>query len=76
MVSAAHGVMRFFRGSSADEGQGLGTKQPAQRLTRRSSGLGELVRVLKPEEPLYVLDIGSTSAANIRYLTGLGHKNL
>jgi SAM-dependent methyltransferase len=74
MVSAAHGFMRFFRGSSADEGQALKTKQPAQRLTRRSSGLGELVRVLKPEEPLYVLDIGSTSAANIRYLTELGHK--
>jgi SAM-dependent methyltransferase len=74
MVSATHGFMRLFRGSSADEGQAAKTKQTAPRLTRRSSGLGELVRVLKPEEPLYVLDIGSTSAANIRYLTELGHK--
>jgi SAM-dependent methyltransferase len=74
MVSAAHGFMRFFRGSSADQGQVVKHKHPAQRLTRRSSGLAELVRVLKPEEPLYVLDIGSTSAANIRYLTELGHK--
>jgi len=45
-----------------------------QRLTRRSSGLRELARLLQSEEPLCVLDLGSTSAANIRYLTERGHK--
>ena len=45
-----------------------------QRLTRRSSGLRELARMLQSEEPLCVLDLGSTSAANIRYLTERGHK--
>jgi SAM-dependent methyltransferase len=32
------------------------------------------VRLLRPDDSLSVLDIGSTSAANIRYLTELGHK--
>ena len=45
-----------------------------QRLTRRSSGLGAVSRTLQSEEPICVLDIGSTSAANIRYLTQRGHK--
>jgi SAM-dependent methyltransferase len=45
-----------------------------QRLTRRSSGLRELARLLQSEEPMCVLDLGSTSAANIRYLTERGHK--
>ena len=45
-----------------------------ERLTRRSSGLRELARLLQSEEPLCVLDLGSTSAANIRYLTERGHK--
>jgi SAM-dependent methyltransferase len=45
-----------------------------QRLTRRSSGLRELARMLQSEEPRCVLDLGSTSAANIRYLTERGHK--
>ena len=45
-----------------------------QRLTRRSSGLRELARMLQSEEPQCVLDLGSTSAANIRYLTERGHK--
>jgi SAM-dependent methyltransferase len=51
--------------------------QPApagERLNRRSSGLRELARLLQSEEPLCVLDLGSTSAANIRYLTERGHK--
>jgi SAM-dependent methyltransferase len=45
-----------------------------ERLTRRSSGLRELARLLQSDEPLCVLDLGSTSAANIRYLTERGHK--
>ena len=41
---------------------------------RRSSGLAELTKLLGSEETLCVLDLGSTSAANIRYLTERGHK--
>lgn len=34
----------------------------------------ELTRFLQSEDPLCVLDIGSTSASNIRYMTERGHK--
>ena len=46
----------------------------AKRLTRRSSGLAQLVKSLESEETLCVLDLGSTSPANIRYCTERGHK--
>jgi len=42
--------------------------------TRRSSGLAELSRLLQSHEALCALDLGSTSPANIRYLTDRGHK--
>ena len=62
--------MRFFRSSSNQ------TVTPAvsQKLTRRSSGIGEISRLLNSEEGLCVLDMGSTSASNIRFFTGKGHK--
>ena len=44
------------------------------RLTRRSSGFAEITKLLASDEPLCVLDLGSTSAANIRYLTERGHR--
>jgi SAM-dependent methyltransferase len=66
--------MKFFRGSSTDSNQPTASKSAAQRLTRRSSGLGELTKLLSSDETLCVLDLGSTSAANIRYLTERGHK--
>jgi SAM-dependent methyltransferase len=65
--------MKFFRSTSSG-GSATAQEQQPVRLTRRSSGLGELARVLASEEPICVLDLGSTSAANIRYLTGRGHK--
>ncbi len=63
--------MKFFRSSSK---QTAGAAVP-QKLTRRSSGMGEISRLLNSQESLCVLDIGSTSANNIRFLTGKGHKN-
>ncbi len=62
--------MKFFRSSSNQ------TADPAvpQKLTRRSSGMGEISRLLNCEEGLCVLDLGSTSASNIRFFTGKGHK--
>ena len=62
--------MKFFRGSSH---QTAGAAAP-RRLTRRSSGVGELSRLLKSQEGLCGLDMGSTSASNIRFFTGNGHK--
>ena len=66
--------MTIFRGgSSTGAGQTPLPAKPA-RLTRRSSGLGELSRHFGSEEGLCVLDLGATSPANIRYLTERGHK--
>ena len=71
MALVAENVMRLFRGSSAQ------TSVPAvpQKLTRRSSGMAEISRLLNSQEGLCVLDLGSTSANNIRFLTEKGHKN-
>src|SRR5271154_6639143 len=74
MASVTHSFMKFFRGSSTGSAEGVKPSHSAQRLTRRSSGLAELSRAFKSEEPLCILDIGYTSAANIRYLTERGHK--
>src|SRR5260370_34242772 len=69
MSSVADNVMKFFRSSSNQ------TAGPAQqKLTRRSSGMGEIARLLNSEESLCVLDMGATSAGNIRFFTGKGHK--
>ena len=74
MASVAHSFMKIFRGSSAGPGQIPESAQTTKRLSRRSSGLAELAKSFASEEPLCVLDLGSTSAANIRYLTERGHK--
>ena len=66
--------MKLFRGSSIDSAQAARPVSLTQRLTRRSSGLGEVSRTLQSKEPICVLDVGCTSAANIRYLTERGHK--
>jgi SAM-dependent methyltransferase len=71
MASVADNLMKFFRSSSnqtADAGS-------PQKLSRRSSGVGEISRVLNSQEGLCVLDVGSTSANNIQFFTGKGHKN-
>jgi SAM-dependent methyltransferase len=65
--------MKLFRGST-EPSQGATQEQARQRLTRRSSGLAELAKSLATDEPLCVLDLGSTSPANIRYFTEHGHK--
>jgi len=71
MASVSGNVMKFFRSSS---NQAAGSAVP-QKLTRRSSGMGEVCRLLNSQEGLCVLDIGSTSANNIRFFTGKGHKS-
>lgn len=71
MASVADNLMKLFRSSS---------NQPAApaaspKSTRRSSGMGEISRLLNSQEGLCVLDMGSTSANNIRRFTEKGHKN-
>jgi len=62
--------MKLFRSSSAAEA----TPPVPQRLTRRSSGLGELDRLWNSDTPLCVLDLGSTSPANIQFFIERNHK--
>jgi SAM-dependent methyltransferase len=63
--------MKFFRGSSEQSS----VAAIPQKLSRRSSGMAEVSRLLNSQEGLCVLDLGSTSANNIRFLTERGHKN-
>ena len=71
MPEVADNLMKFFRSSSNQSA----APAPQRRLTRRSSGVGEVSRVLNSQEGLCVLDVGATSANNIQFLTSLGHKN-
>jgi SAM-dependent methyltransferase len=73
MSSVTNNLMKLFRGSTASATRD-GSAQAVPRSTRRSSGLGEVSRLLNSDDPHCVLDIGATSAANIRYLTERGHK--
>ena len=43
------------------------------RVPRHSSGWNELLKHLKGQESLRILDIGPTSSTNINYITSLGH---
>jgi SAM-dependent methyltransferase len=70
MQSSALNVMKFFRNTPASSP----APKSQQRLTRRSSAMAELSRIFKSEEPLCVLDIGATSASNIRFFTERGHR--
>jgi SAM-dependent methyltransferase len=75
MASVANTFMRLFRGSPAESEQQTKTS-PAQHsgVLRRSTGLGEFTRALGKSEDLCILDLGPTSAPNIRHFTGLGYK--
>ncbi|HEX3354798.1 MAG TPA: SAM-dependent methyltransferase [Terriglobales bacterium] len=66
--------MKLFRNSSDNAAQDQAPGRASNRLTRRSSSLGQLVKTLDSEETLCILDLGSTSPANIRYCTERGHK--
>jgi SAM-dependent methyltransferase len=62
--------MKIFHSSSKQ------TAAPTpQKMTRRSSGVAEILRVLNSQDGLCVLDIGATSANNIRFFTEKGHKS-
>lgn len=62
--------MKFFRSTPAAAPE----PRPQERLSRRSSAMAEISRILKTEDSLCVLDIGATSASNIRFFTERGHR--
>jgi hypothetical protein len=68
----ANSFFRFFRRGAAAQQEH--SAQTTEAGTRRSSGLGELTRLLKGAEGLAVLDLGPTSPANITHFTELGHR--
>src|SRR3954468_4551842 len=74
MASVSQSFMKFFRSSSAPPPPGTAAGHSAPKVSRRSSGLGELSRMLASEETLCVLGLGYTSPNNIRYLTEHGHR--
>ena len=73
MSSVANAVLRFFRGRSLSQDP-LAVPSATERFTRRSSGFGEFMRRISDTSGLSILDVGSTSPANISFLTNLGHK--
>ena len=48
-------------------------EQCGGRVPRHSSGWKELLKHLRAQESLRILDIGPTSSTNINYITSLGH---
>jgi hypothetical protein len=63
--------MRSLFGSSESTSSARGTD--TARVARHSSGWKELLKHLRSQESLRILDIGPTSSSNINYITGLGH---
>lgn len=72
MASVTQNFMKLFRSSSG--GTETATQPAGQKLMRRSSGLGELSHLWDSDTPVCVLDLGSTSAPNIRFFTERGHR--
>src|SRR5580693_7348515 len=69
--SVSQNFMKLCRGAAGPETL---PAQATQKLTRRSSGLAELSRSWESAEGLCILDLGSTSATNIRNFTENGHR--
>jgi len=63
---------RIFGGSGHDDTPGGVVS--GERVQRRSTGFTEFIKWMAREEGLSVLDLGSTSPANITFFIGLGHR--
>ncbi len=63
---------RIFGSSGHDDTPGRVVS--GERVQRRSTGFSEFIKWLAREEGLSVLDLGSTSPANITFFIGLGHR--
>jgi hypothetical protein len=71
--NVAPGILGRLFGSQPTTGP---EHQPVsgQRISRRSTGFHEFVKYISHQDGLKILDLGATSAANITFMTGLGHK--
>ncbi|WP_255551408.1 class I SAM-dependent methyltransferase [Granulicella sp. dw_53] len=63
--------MRNLFGGNDNSGNSKG--QGNERIPRHSSGWKELLKHLRGEESLRILDIGPTSSTNINFITSIGH---
>ncbi len=66
-------MVNLFRRKQEDEGRGRPTLLTGPRIPRHSSGWEALLKHLRTENGLRVLDIGPTSPQNINFLTEMGH---
>jgi SAM-dependent methyltransferase len=62
-------LSRFGSNDSSGNSRGSGSG----RVPRHSSGWNELLKHLRSQSSLRILDIGPTSSTNINYITDLGH---
>jgi hypothetical protein len=62
-------MVSFFGGKD----KAGGSAATNERVSRHSSGWGQLLERMRGEESLRVLDIGATSSTNINFVTALGH---
>ncbi len=78
MNSPNHNLSRWFRGAEPSTGPQAENTKSVPRNSRRSIGFGEFMRSLQAdlkaagEGRLAILDLGSTSPANIAFFTELG----
>lgn len=63
--------LKFLRGGSRASDA---TASESERVARRCTGLAELARTLSLLDGQKVLDLGPTSPANIKFLTGMGQR--
>jgi hypothetical protein len=63
--------MRNLFGGNDNPGNSKGMSM--DRVPRHSSGWKELLKHLRGEESLRILDIGPTSSTNINFITSIGH---
>jgi hypothetical protein len=66
-------IGNLFKKKSETEGRERPTLLTGPRIPRHSSGWQAMLKHLREQEGLRVLDIGPTSSQNINFLTGLGH---
>ena len=69
----APGVFSRIFGSSGQP-EVAASLATGERLHRKSTGFSEFIKWMAREDGLTVLDLGSTSPANITFFIGLGHR--
>jgi hypothetical protein len=61
-------MLSFFGGKDKSGGA-----SGSERVSRHSSGWGQLLTRMRTQEALRILDVGPTSSGNINFITALGH---